>query len=152
MNTIRRYAADDAHVIYGTAYDESLGDQLRVTVIATGLNSGRRSETRTPPLSVVAPVIAAPMAQPVLRTGTDNLPILTQPAAAVSAPTMAAPAVAGLPAGITAAPALPQHDYNHMASPSVWRTRAQASAKVDSLANSGMDEIEIPAFLRRQAD
>jgi cell division protein FtsZ len=34
----------------------------------------------------------------------------------------------------------------------VWRTRAQASAKVDSLANSGMDEIEIPAFLRRQAD
>ena len=39
MNTIRRYAADDAHVIYGTAYDESLGDQLRVTVIATGLIS-----------------------------------------------------------------------------------------------------------------
>ena len=24
MNTIRRYAADDAHVIYGTAYDDSL--------------------------------------------------------------------------------------------------------------------------------
>jgi cell division protein FtsZ len=23
MNTIRRYAADDAHVIYGTAYDEA---------------------------------------------------------------------------------------------------------------------------------
>ncbi len=40
MNTIRRYAADDAHVIYGTAYDESLGDQLRVTVIATGLSWG----------------------------------------------------------------------------------------------------------------
>jgi cell division protein FtsZ len=33
MNTIRMYAADDAHVIYGAAYDESLGDQLRVTVI-----------------------------------------------------------------------------------------------------------------------
>src|SRR3954447_4613428 len=39
MNCIRRYAADDAHVIYGTAYDETLGDQLRVTVIATGLSS-----------------------------------------------------------------------------------------------------------------
>ena len=26
MNTIRRFAADDAHVIYGTAYDETLGD------------------------------------------------------------------------------------------------------------------------------
>jgi len=45
MNTIRRYAADDAHVIYGTAYDEGLGDQLRVTVIATGLSSvARRAE------------------------------------------------------------------------------------------------------------
>jgi cell division protein FtsZ len=154
MNTIRRYAAEDAHVIYGTAYDESLGDQLRVTVIATGLNSQRRADNRTPPLSVVTPVIAAPVAQPMLRTGTDNLPILTQPAgaaAAVSAPTMAAPG-AGLPQGITAAPVLQQHDYSNMASPSVWRTRAQASAKVDSLANSGMDEIEIPAFLRRQAD
>ena len=73
MNTIRRYAADDAHVIYGTAYDETLGDQLRVTVIATGLSSQRRAETRTPPLSVVQP-----QAQQ-LRTGTDNLPILNQP-------------------------------------------------------------------------
>ena len=43
MNTIRRYASDDAHVIFGTAYDESLGDQLRVTVIATGLSSTRKA-------------------------------------------------------------------------------------------------------------
>ena len=42
MTTIRRFAADDAHVIYGTAYDESLGDQLRVTVIATGLSTAAR--------------------------------------------------------------------------------------------------------------
>ena len=53
MNTIRRYASDDAHVIFGTAYDEGLGDQLRVTVIATGLSSvARRAQ---PPLSVVQP-------------------------------------------------------------------------------------------------
>ena len=44
MNCIRRYAADDAHVIYGTAYDESLGDQLRVTVIATGHSPVRRAQ------------------------------------------------------------------------------------------------------------
>src|SRR5512140_411791 len=47
MNTIRRYAADDAHVIYGTAYDEGLGDQLRVTVIATGLSPQRRVQQPT---------------------------------------------------------------------------------------------------------
>jgi hypothetical protein len=76
MNTIRRYAADDAHVIFGTAYDESLGDQLRVTVIATGLSSARKAQI-TPPLTVVQ----QPQQQG-LRTGTDNLPILNQVAQA----------------------------------------------------------------------
>jgi cell division protein FtsZ len=33
--------------------------------------------------------------------------------------------------------------------PSVWRS---ARTKVEALANNGMDEIEIPAFLRKQAD
>jgi len=136
MNTIRRYAADDAHVIYGTAYDESLGDQLRVTVIATGLSSIRRSEGRdhrhAQPLTVVQP-----QAQP-LRTGTDNLPILSQ----VAQPTQAVPGSAP-----------PAHDYTGLNTPSVWRSaRSQAAAKVDALASNGMDEIEIPAFLRRQAD
>jgi len=45
MNTIRRCAADDAHMTFSTAYDESLGDQLRVTVIATGLSSARKATT-----------------------------------------------------------------------------------------------------------
>jgi cell division protein FtsZ len=125
MNTIRRYAADDAHVIFGTAYDEGLGDQLRVTVIATGLSSvARRAQ---PPLSVVQ--------QPAMRTGTDNLPILSQPLQG-STPT-----------------AQPQ-DYSSLSTPSVWRTaRSQsAAAKVEALSSNGMDEIEIPAFLRKQAD
>jgi cell division protein FtsZ len=144
MNTIRRYAAEDAHVIYGTAYDESLGDQLRVTVIATGLSSVRRGEARDPrhhaaPLSVV-------QQQPLhaLRTGTDNLPILSQVAQPVQ-PGQAAPGGNG---GVA-----PAHDYTGLNTPSVWRSaRGQAAAKVDALASNGMDEIEIPAFLRKQAD
>jgi len=130
MNTIRRYASDDAHVIFGTAYDEGLGDQLRVTVIATGLSSvARRAQ---PPLSVVQPQAAQGYGQ---RTGTDNLPILNQPTQV----------------GATAAQ--PQ-DYSSLSTPSVWRTaRSQsAAAKVEALSSNGMDEIEIPAFLRKQAD
>lgn len=120
MNTIRRYAADDAHVIFGTAYDESLGDQLRVTVIATGLSpAAKRQQT---PISVVH-------SAPVQRTGTDNLPILTQPVLNQAA-----------------------HDYSALTTPSVWRNGRTAAAKVDALASNGMDEIEIPAFLRKQAD
>src|SRR5688572_23894920 len=63
MNTIRRYAADDAHIIYGAAYDDTLGDQLRVTVIATGLS--RSSKPQSAPLTVVQPTTAH-----ALRTGT----------------------------------------------------------------------------------
>ena len=121
MNCIRRYAAEDAHVIYGTAYDESLGDQLRVTVIATGLSPTRRA--MQPPVQVVNNV-------PVQRTGTDNLPVLNQQV-----------------------PMPPQtHDYSGLTTPSVWRNGRTAAAKVDALASNGMDEIEIPAFLRKQAD
>ena len=126
MNTIRRYAADDAHVIYGTAYDDSLGDQLRVTVIATGLTSASRRAQA--PLTVV-------QTQPMLRTGTDNLPMLN------SALGSAMPGMA------------PQQNYDALSTPSVWRSgRTQAAAKVEALSSNGMDEIEIPAFLRKQAD
>jgi cell division protein FtsZ len=121
MNTIRRYAADDAHVIYGTAYDESLGDQLSVTVIATGLSSSKRNQT---PMTMVH---SAPMQ----RTGTHDLPI------------MQGGSHQGMPA---------THDYSSLSTPSVWRNGRTAAAKVDALASNGMDEIEIPAFLRKQAD
>ena len=46
-----------------------------------------------------------------------------------------------------------QPNYDGMAVPSVWRTnRTMAAAKVDALSSGGMDDFEIPAFLRRQAD
>jgi cell division protein FtsZ len=125
MNTIRRYAADDAHVIYGTAYDESLGDQLRVTVIATGLSPARRAQT---PISVVH-------SMPAQRTGTHDLPILQN--------ALTNPPLQGI---------APAHDYSALTTPSVWRNGRTAAAKVDALASNGMDEIEIPAFLRKQAD
>lgn len=37
-----------------------------------------------------------------------------------------------------------------MATPSVWRSGRTASGRVEALLDSGMDEVEIPAFLRRQ--
>ena len=44
-------------------------------------------------------------------------------------------------------------DYGSMATPSVWRTnRTPAAARVDALSSGGMDDYEIPAFLRKQAD
>ena len=132
MNTIRAYASPDAHVIYGAAYDDKLGDEMRVTVVATGL-SRQGVRRNAPPLQV-------------LRTGTDNVPF--------NAPTLNAVAgTSGALHGATGAMASAQPDYGNMTVPSVWRTnRTQAAAKVDALASGGMDDFEIPAFLRKQAD
>ncbi len=195
MNTIRAYASNDAHVIYGTAYDDALGDEIRVTVVATGLSvTGKRQAQNLQ----------------VIRTGTDNAPVmvsphytphpmLSQPPAilpssfapmspahvapnpvqempvptflAPSAPepsasrsnegSMGAPTASMTPSGPSSASSANQPtartpvqpNYTDMAVPSVWRTnRVQAAAKVDALASGGMDDYEIPAFLRKQAD
>jgi cell division protein FtsZ len=60
---------------------------------------------------------------------------------------------AGVVGSSSASSAAPHADYNNMTVPSVWRTnRAQATARVDALSSGGMDDLEIPAFLRKQAD
>ncbi len=133
MNTIRAYASPDAHVIYGTAYDDNLGDNIRVTVVATGLS--RTGARRTaPPMQVV-------------RTGTDDafghahIPTVSQVVGQT-------PIVGHGGLGVAQAAS-----YGGVDIPSVWRTnRTQASAKVDALSAGGMDDLEIPAFLRKQAD
>ncbi len=61
MEHIKSFASADATVIFGTAYDESMGDNLRVTVVATGLG-------RTKPKLVQVPETAVG-----LRNGTDGL-------------------------------------------------------------------------------
>jgi cell division protein FtsZ len=120
MDTIRSFAADDATVIFGTVCDDSMGDNLRVTVVATGL--GRAAKRA--PLTVVANA---------LRTGTDNAPI--------------APAQGNGGRGHVS-------DYTHLDTPAVWRTggRDAAVARVAALEDAGADRLDIPAFLRKQAD
>ena len=109
---------------------EVAGDNIRVTVVATGLS---RASARRQPISVV---------QGGLRTGTDNM-VYTVP-------------VGGLGGAVGtqgAQPGSSHPDYGSMAVPSVWRTnRTQAAARVDALSSGGMDDLEIPAFLRKQAD
>ena len=95
---------------------------MLAVVVATGLN--RAGARRTAPPLVMVP-----------RTGTDNMPAVNVPLSPLATPTAST------------------QDYGNMSVPSVWRNnRTQAAAKVDALASGGMDDIEIPAFLRRQAD
>ena len=134
MNTIRAFASEDAQVIYGTAQDDTLGDSIRVTVVATGLSRAR----------------PRPVLQVLQRTGTDNLPAYTPgfvaPAAAASGNPM--PAVGQLAQGTAG---LVPKDYSGLNGPAVWRSQ-RANAKVEALSLGGMQDIDIPAFLRKQAD
>jgi cell division protein FtsZ len=65
MNTIRAFAAEDATIIYGGVYDDALGEELRVTVVATGLGQPLGVRQQKPQLVVTQ------------RTGTDNQPLVS---------------------------------------------------------------------------
>ena len=101
-DTIEEFASDDATVVVGTVIDPELGDEMRVTVVATGLGGGQAK-----PKKVV-----------------DN----TQ---------------------------REQTDYSQLDRPAVLRNRpvdrgafvAQAVG-----AEADIDYLDIPAFLRKQAD
>jgi len=73
---IQREAGDDVEVIFGTVIDEAMGDDLRVTVIATGFDREKRPHEagmrRTVPLSQGGPVFH--------YKGEDNLKHLDKPA------------------------------------------------------------------------
>jgi cell division protein FtsZ len=134
MDTVRGYASPDAHVIYGTAHDESLGDQVRVTVVATGLNR-QAPRRQAPPLQV-------------MRTGTDNVPF--------TIPTLTDAVAQTNNLGGSPTPRIADMDFSNVGRPQVWanagRRGASAAARVDAMSSGGMDDIDIPAFLRKQAD
>jgi cell division protein FtsZ len=65
MTTIRGFSAEDATIILGAVYDESMADELRVTVVATGLGQPGPARQSKPQLVVSQ------------KTGTDNTPVVT---------------------------------------------------------------------------
>ena len=67
MGTIRNYAAPDATIIFGTVCEESMEDNLRVTVVATGLGGMVKRQPK-PEISMVHTQTQT------LRTGTDDRP------------------------------------------------------------------------------
>ena len=124
MSTVRAFAADDAHIIFGAVYDENMGEEIRVTVVATGL--GAQGSARKP-FKVVENE-----PEMIRRTGTDNMPMTMSPALG----------------GGSSVPNYDQYETPSFMRPNPNRT----TARVDALANSGVDKYDIPAFLRRQAD
>jgi cell division protein FtsZ len=113
-NIVKEFASDDATVVVGTVIDPELSDELRVTVVATGL--GR------PQVVAAAPRPAARATfEPVAR------PAARRP---VSVPS----------------------DYSKLDEPAVVRLKAAAGDGLRHEPEPVEDILDIPAFLRRQAD
>ena len=112
-DTVRDFADDDATVVVGTVIDMDLTDELRVTVVATGLGERRAATLR-----------AASRDEPAMRvvSGGRN--------------------DGGTP------------DYREMDRPAYYRRvhAAGAQALAEAGGESDLDYLDIPAFLRRQAD
>ena len=123
MAAVRAFAAPDAAIAQGIAYDDEMGDELRVTVVATGLGKNKAN------ISLVQP-------QQVLRTGTYGAPMMS--------------GTPGVTAGVTMGSAT-AGAMDGMKQPAVWR-REQASEQVRAMQNNGVETYDIPAFLRKQAD
>ena len=116
---VQQFASDDATVVVGTAIDPDMTNELRVTVVATGLNR--------------ASVVREPVKQPVREAPRD------------AAPTP----IRGLPRQ----PRPTAINYGDYEQPSINRS-TQRRAVGDGLQGEVMkdDMLDIPAFLRRQAD
>jgi cell division protein FtsZ len=129
LNTVRNFCAPDALVIHGVAYSDEMADDLRVTVVVTGLGRSKKMTLVTP----------QPAIQTGLRTGTYDAP---------AAPLAQSAQVGGASGQSLAAPSFESYD-----TPAVWRSgRGEAAARVAAMEDSGMDRFDIPAFLRKQAD
>jgi cell division protein FtsZ len=123
-SVVKQFASDDATVVVGTVIDPDLSDEMRVTVVATGL--GR-------------PEVAAVGRSPYGR----DVPTLQK--AVPQAQQAAEPPMRVVPRRpLTAA------DYAALDKPAVQRQRAVGDGlRADAESE---DVLDIPAFLRRQAD
>ena len=103
-DTVKQFASDDATVVIGTVIDPEMTDEIRVTVVATGL--GQADGFAEKPMKVVRRV-------PPMKPREPN--------------------------------------YNELEKPAVQRKRAVGDG-VTGGGESLEDLLDIPAFLRRQAD
>ena len=107
-NTVRDFADDDATVVVGTVVDPELEDELRVTVVATGLGGERRVTVRR---------ASGEPAMRLVSDSDDSMP-----------------------------------DYREMERrPAIYR-KGGSVAPTETNEENDLDYLDIPAFLRRQAD
>ncbi|EKO3441514.1 cell division protein FtsZ [Vibrio fluvialis] len=126
-NTVKAFASDNATVVIGTSLDPDMADEIRVTVVATGIGNERKPDItlvaggKAKPVQASQPqqvfVPAAKVEEKAAQPLQERVEVKTQPATAASS--------------------------------SVSSSASQSTAPKQEKESGYLD---IPAFLRRQAD
>ncbi|MBU1190708.1 MAG: cell division protein FtsZ [Gammaproteobacteria bacterium] len=108
-NVVKEFASENATVVVGTVIDPEMNDELRVTVVATGLGN---------PAAKQAPIPEEPKVK-LVEKKSDGEP-----------------------------------DYHQLDRPTVMRNKRAVGADFSTPPNydTDLEYLDIPAFLRRQAD
>ena len=121
---INQVASEDARVIIGTSIDATMTDEIRVTVVATGLPSSVGSKNNKS--TMVKPNLRAVEASKAEeKDAIEEVLELTSPVA-IEKPTIK--------------------------EPEVIRPKVVVNGGVSSIVGSGTNYLDIPSFLRKQAD
>jgi cell division protein FtsZ len=124
---IQKEAHEDANIIFGSVLDDALDDELRVTVIATGINTEEESEKEVSPPQTVLPR---------LKTRKQETP---------ARPWLGSRGPSSSPEGQAVERFQPRAVLPA-------NTNLQRKRSFSDAAAMDEEELEVPTFLRRQAD
>jgi cell division protein FtsZ len=172
---VQEAAHPEANIIFGTVIDDSLGDEVRVTVIAAGFEAGTPTHKKLEPTAFGSPSAArstAPAASGVAASNgvghTAHQAGTLPPAAPYSPPPprtpevarrevsgfglpamMPEPAAATLPPAPPAAPATPPAgSYTNGASSSSYSSGLSSPPKAADPYDPD-DDVDVPSFMKR---
>ncbi|HZU10504.1 MAG TPA: cell division protein FtsZ [Pseudacidobacterium sp.] len=145
---IQNAAHEDANIIFGAVLDENMGDEVKITVIATGfrqemaerrermLNAALRE-----PVSPRVPVQPVPQGSPRFMSEEEE-PEILRPVIPVNVPVTA-------PAPVAVQPAVEPAPAPGPVAVAVAELPAQANTSHEAQREEQPDELDIPAFMRR---
>ncbi|QQQ75040.1 cell division protein FtsZ [Saccharothrix sp. 6-C] len=165
---VQEAAHPDANIIFGTVIDDSLGDEVRVTVIAAGFDSGGPTHKKLEPQALSSPPRGTPVAsatagqvthtpqpQPVPQVQQPQ-PVQhqPQPVQQVEQPVVPRPTVPQQPQpgqGNGQSPyATPQPTMPRSLSPGVpGNTSGSLPNRAVPVTDDPDDEVDVPPFMRR---
>jgi cell division protein FtsZ len=149
---VQESAHPEANIIFGTVIDDSLGDEVRVTVIAAGFDSGVPTHKKLDPTMVgsrtpVAPAQAGPPPRPAQPQNPTPPPANNNPPPQASAPP---------PRQATSGYSNSSNPMGGSVPPSTGAPRRGGQGNGGSLPSRAVpvtdepdDEVDVPPFMRR---